>query len=71
MFCYLHVGVRRGHQTNAAETLTLLVFDERQKEEEEEEEEEETIFQENHKSTKGDNQSSSVNINIFIDDRSN
>ena len=67
MFCYLHVGVRRGHQTNAAETLTLLVFDERQKEEE-------TIFQENHKSTKGDNQSSqssSVNINIFIDDRSN
>ena len=69
MFCYLHVGVRRGHQTNAAETLTLLVFDERQKEEEEEEEE--TIFQENHKSTKGDNQSSSVNINIFIDDRSN
>ena len=67
MFCYLHVGVRRGHQTNAAETL--LVFDERQKEEEEEEME--TIFQENHKSTKGDNQSSSVNINIFIDDRSN
>ena len=54
MFSYLHVGVRRGNQTGAPETLTLLVVDEKQKEEEKEEEE--TIFQENLKSTKGDNQ---------------
>ena len=57
MFSYLHVGVRRGNQRDAPETLTLLVVDENQKEEEKEEkEEEETIFQENLKSTKGDNQ---------------
>ena len=54
MFSYLHVGVRRGKQRDAPETLTLLVVDEKQKEEEKEEEE--TIFQENLKSTKGDNQ---------------
>ena len=54
MFCYLHVGVRRGHQTDAPEALTLLVVNEKQKEEEEEEE---TVFQENLKSTKGDHQS--------------
>ena len=52
MFRYLHVGVRRDHQTN----LSLLVVDEKQ-EEEEEEELEETIFQENLKSTKSHNQS--------------
>ena len=54
MFSYLHVGVRRGNQRDAPETLTLLVVDENQKEEEKEEEE--TIFGENLKSTKGDNQ---------------
>ena len=54
MFSYLHVGVRRGNQRDAPETLTLLVVDEQQKEEKKEEEE--TIFQENLKSTKGDNQ---------------